>query len=123
MRELRPCPFCGERAKLSLAYNRCYYVSCSACDAQVWRKSKSATFAAWNKRSPELTHAAHKSRYNPRKVVFGIIAALGFFAMIGFCAADALTYAERMAYSVAGLLGFMVGAAVAGALGRGEDKP
>lgn len=57
-----------------------------------------------------------------KRIIAGIIAALGFFAMIGFCAADALTYAERMAYSVAGLLGFMVGAAVAGVLGqRGED--
>jgi len=96
-----------------------FHVECSCGALVISDKSKEEAIAAWNRRATERA----KRKHSPRKVVFGIIAALGFFAMIGFCAADALTYAERMAYSVAGLLGFMVGAGVAGALGdRKEDK-
>lgn len=55
-----------------------------------------------------------------KKIISGTIAAFGLLAMIGFCGAQGMTLMQRTLFSLLGLLGLAVGAAVAGALGRKE---
>jgi len=53
MKELKPCPFCGNEAELrgSDENTGYWYVLCSECGATVYgSKDKATAIARWNKR-------------------------------------------------------------------------
>lgn len=52
---LKPCPFCGGKARVMLEEedrpDDCFYnIYCTVCGAQIWVKSKTKAIAAWNRR-------------------------------------------------------------------------
>lgn len=56
MTELKPCPFCGGKARIMLEEedrpdDSFHNVYCTGCGVQFWVKSKSQAIAAWNRRS------------------------------------------------------------------------
>ena len=57
--KLKPCPFCGNKAKLeeNEIFGGCYEVSCTnlKCDAFVTDDSESDVIRKWNIRHDELT--------------------------------------------------------------------
>lgn len=56
---LKPCPFCGSKAKLeeNELFGGCYEVSCTnlKCDAFVTDDSESDVIRKWNARHDEMT--------------------------------------------------------------------
>lgn len=64
-KELKPCPFCGEAAKLEVIDNEFYYVSCENCgsstsfgkvfeDGTATDSTEAETLAAWNNRNDSI---------------------------------------------------------------------
>ena len=58
MIELKPCPFCGGKARIMLEEEDLpdtsfHNVYCTVCGAQFWVKSKSEAIEAWNRREGE----------------------------------------------------------------------
>ncbi|WP_367882762.1 Lar family restriction alleviation protein [Cloacibacillus porcorum] len=52
MPELKPCPFCGSKAKLYQAYDGSYCVQCTKCaNRTLCRKTKETVIASWNRRA------------------------------------------------------------------------
>lgn len=57
MAELKPCPFCGGKAKLisrgGLHYVECYVNTCYIVPKTTWYKEKSEAIKAWNRRAED----------------------------------------------------------------------
>lgn len=59
MSELKPCPFCGEKAKAyheeSWAHGEGYYVSCTNCGVRQWWlfNFEADAIEAWNRRTKD----------------------------------------------------------------------
>ena len=57
MAELKPCPFCGGVAEISLLFGR-YGVACSSCQGAIIPcpyQSKEEAIEAWNRRAEDGT--------------------------------------------------------------------
>ena len=55
MTELKPCPFCGGKARIMLEDehlpDECFHnIYCTSCGAQFWVKSKTEAITVWNRR-------------------------------------------------------------------------
>ena len=59
MTELKPCPFCGGKARIvendpfgsQRKEFRCYGVICNGCDAHFWKNTEEEAIDAWNRRA------------------------------------------------------------------------
>lgn len=51
MSELKPCPFCGGRAKLTVWTASATTVGCADCGAHFDTRTKAEAVAAWNARA------------------------------------------------------------------------
>ena len=54
MPELKPCPFCGGKARFGIDHEWCY-VYCTDCQAQVEGDWRAAVIQAWNRRVEDGT--------------------------------------------------------------------
>lgn len=55
MEELKPCPFCGGKARImmeeeDLPDESFHNIYCTSCGVQFWTKSKTDAIEAWNRR-------------------------------------------------------------------------
>lgn len=67
MDDLKPCPFCGNRATLSRYYvcdgyqneSPTYRAHCTDCHAKMEHSSKEVVITEWNTRDPDADHIPH----------------------------------------------------------------
>lgn len=52
MEELKPCPFCGEKAAIGCDWD-CYDVYCIGCNAHIELDGMEDAIEAWNRRVSE----------------------------------------------------------------------
>lgn len=67
--KLKPCPFCGGKAKINGGSVLCY-VRCESCKARVWScyETKEEAIAAWNQRAERTCKAVPgRMKYDERK--------------------------------------------------------
>ncbi len=56
--KLKPCPFCGGEAKLSMLFGGPYFVRCQKCLIEGrYRMAKRNAIAAWNRRVGHANNA------------------------------------------------------------------
>jgi Lar family restriction alleviation protein len=56
MAELKPCPFCGGKAKAEKEFLGTWKIKCTKCSCDVgryWFHTKAQAVIAWNTRTPE----------------------------------------------------------------------
>lgn len=57
--ELKPCPFCGEKAKIGSNFEGQFFVWCTNddCDARIFSRNRGSAIEAWNRRTPAVDAA------------------------------------------------------------------
>lgn len=55
MNKLKPCPFCGEKAKIGSNFEGQFFVWCTNddCDARIFSRNRGSAIEAWNRRAEE----------------------------------------------------------------------
>lgn len=54
MPELKPCPFCGGKARLNQAYDGSFCVQCTKCgNGTLMEKTKETVIKKWNRRATD----------------------------------------------------------------------
>ena len=52
---LKPCPFCGARARILQANDALFYISCTGCDARTDFDTREEVIETWNRRYRTMT--------------------------------------------------------------------
>ena len=54
--DLKPCPFCGNKAEIDFFESECtWYIGCTNCTCEIQDLSEEKAISAWNTRHDEMT--------------------------------------------------------------------